>query len=592
MNNAVEEIKDKLPIEDLVSQYVQLKKVGRSLKGLCPFHSEKTPSFIVSPERGIAYCFGCNKGGDIFKFIQEIENVDFVDALKILAERTGIKLEQQSHQPRTSTDQKGRLIELHLAATQLYENELWQTEDGSKVLVYLKNRGLTDESIKLFRLGFAPDSYEKTYSYLLNKGFTKKELVLAGLAMTQETTIEKIYDKFRGRLMFPISDSLGRVVAFGGRSLKKDQDPKYLNSPETPIYHKGNILYGFNLSKPFVKNLDEVVIVEGYMDLIAAFQAGVKNVVATSGTALTVKQLRLLNPFARNLFLAFDMDLAGQEAAKRAHELSQEFDFRIKVVVLPEGKDAADYVKNGNNLVEVVKSAPQYGDYLYDKLLNTYGIASLSAKKRILEEFLPYFQILKSSIEKDLYIRRLAKDLDLKEVQIYDEIKKIKLPSFHPARLHSSLESTVVNSKSRTADEILLGFMLEFPRLAKIYLQNLAEELFSDSLKPIYKALFAHYNLSSADLESKSVIQALDPGLQQTAGLLSLYVVEKYGEIGEQVVEAEIKVLISKLRKNRFENKTKILGQQIGGAEKSGDRVLMESLLKQLGDLHQEFNLK
>lgn len=583
MNSAVDEIKDKLQIEDLVSQYVQLKKVGRSLKGLCPFHSEKTPSFVVSPERGIAYCFGCNKGGDIFKFVQEVENVDFVDALKILAERTGVKLESYKQETRVSSDQKEQLIQLHDLAVQFYQDQLWQTDDGAKVLQYLHARGLTDESIKLFKVGFAPDSYEKTFTYLLNKGFTRNMLVSAGLAMTKETTVEKIYDKFRGRLMFPITDSLGRVVGFGGRALSKEQEPKYLNSPETVIYHKSNVLYGFSYSKVAIKQTEEAMIVEGYMDLIASFQAGVKNVVATSGTALTLKQLRLLKPFVKTVCLAFDMDLAGQEAVKRAYELAQEFDFAIRVLVLPEGKDAAEYVKlPGADLVKVLKSSPTFGDYFYKKLLDSYGTADMSAKKRILQDFLPFFNDLKSNVEKDGYVRRLATDLDLKEVQIYDEIRNFKLPAFHPARSHGALDLADVKQKKYSAAELLLGFMLESPRVAKILSPILLEAFFPDPLKPIYKVLADQYNVQG--VESGSKISVLLPeDLKQEAALLSLYVNEKYGELSEEAIESEMKNLVDSLGKNIFSAKTRDLQKQIMEAEKSGDKSLLEKLL---GDLN------
>ncbi|MFO0780606.1 MAG: DNA primase [Candidatus Gracilibacteria bacterium] len=372
MVDAVQEIKAKLSIEDVVRQYVQLKKAGRSLKGLCPFHAEKSPSFVVSPERGIAYCFGCHKGGDIFAFIQEIEGVDFVDALKLLAERTGVELQQYEMKHALPKGEKDQLLQVHELVTKFYIRQLWETPDGKKVLDYLHTRGLTDETIRRFQIGFAPDSFDATHSLLLKEGFSKKMLVLSGLALTQETTVDRIYDRFRGRLMFPISDHMGRVVAFGGRALKKDQEPKYLNSPETAIYHKSNVLYGFSFAKPSIKEHQEVILVEGYMDMIAAFQAGLTNVVATSGTALTVQQLRHVQPFVRSIALAFDMDNAGQEAARRAFDLTQEFDFFVKVITLPEGKDIAEFAKTRSvELPAIVQSAQTYGDYFYEKLLQT-----------------------------------------------------------------------------------------------------------------------------------------------------------------------------------------------------------------------------
>lgn len=591
MNNAVEEIKDRLPIEDLVSQYVQLKKAGRSLKGLCPFHSEKTPSFVVSPDRGIAYCFGCNRGGDIFKFIQEIEGIDFVDALKVLAERTGVKLEQTTTQTIISSDQKEQLIQLHESATAFYSDQLWNTSDGAKIIDYLHKRGLIDESIRQYRLGFSPDSYEATYSHLLTKGFTKKMLVSAGIAMTRETTVENIYDRFRGRLMFPIMDSFGRVVGFGGRALKKDQEPKYLNSPETVLYRKSRLLYGFNFSKQATKEASSVVIVEGYMDAIAAYQAGVKNVVASSGTALTANHLRILKPFAQTLVLAFDMDIAGQEAAKRAYEVSMDFDFSLKVMVLPEGKDIAEFCKTrAADLSPIVTESLPYGDYWYGKLLSTYGTDNLSSKKRILQDFLPFFHQLKSSIEKDVYVRKLALDLSLKETQVYDEFKNLKLPQFHPARNHGALDDNaqgLETQKKYGIEELLLGLLMEFPRLAKFFLPKLSEKLFMERLKPIYNVFTAHYNDAGAETVP-DVIGLLPKELQEEASLLSLYITEHYTERSEDDVEKEMEALARSLKKRFLSGRGEDLQKQIRQAENVHDKALLKELLEQLNALHRE----
>jgi DNA primase len=585
--STVDDIKAKLSIEDLVSQYVQLKKVGRSLKGLCPFHAEKTPSFIVSPEKGIAYCFGCNKGGDVFRFIQEIEGVDFVDALKILAERTGVKLEKDSYKPTVPVELKEQLIELHEETASFYQEQLWETDDGAKVIEYLHKRGLTDESIKLFRLGFSPDSYDVTHQQLLKRGFTKRILLLAGLVLTKETTVENVYDRFRGRLMFPIFDSLGRVVAFEGRALKKEQEPKYLNSPETAIYHKSNVLYGLNFAKNFIRETEEAVFVEGYMDLIMSFQDGVKNVVATSGTALNVQQLRLLKPFASVLHLAFDMDMAGREAVKRAFEMSVDFDYTIKVVSLPEGKDPGEYTNmHPGEFQRCISDSMIYGDYFYKELFQAYGTATSAAKKKIVQEFLPFFHLLKSNIEKDAYIRKLALDLDLKEVQIYDEIKAYKLPMGHPARLHSTLNVPTTKAKKYTAEELLLGLLIEFPRLAKFFMEKISENMFTDRLKPIYKVLADQYNGQGA-AHAEAVIACLPHELKEEAGLLSLYVNENYGEIGEEVVEKEMNSLMANLKKHIYAGRSQQLQKNILEAEKSGDKELSMRLLRELGDLHQ-----
>ncbi len=591
MNSAVDEIKAKLSIEELVGQYVQLKKVGRSFKGLCPFHQEKSPSFIVSPDRQIAYCFGCNKGGDVFAFIQEVEGVDFADALKILADRTGVKLESHVHEKAVPKGQKELLIDIYEQLTAFYEDKLLNTDEGAKVLEYLRNRGISDESIRSFRLGFSPDSFDETYTWLLKKGYSKKDLIIAGVALTQETTVEKIYDRFRGRLMFPISDSLGRVVAFGGRALKKDQEPKYLNSPETPIYHKGNIMYGYSHARQYIKQMGEVVVVEGYMDLIAMVQAGVKNVVASSGTALTVTQLRLVNPFAKTLYLAFDMDLAGREAAKRAYELAKEYDFTIKVTVLPEGKDAADFAKSrASELDSVIKSSLPYGEYLYGKLVKDYGTDGYSAKKKIVEEFLPFFMNLKSNVEKDEFIRRMSTDLGLTEVQVYDEVRNFRLPANHPARQHGALANPQksIGVKKLSAEELFLGLCIEFERLGRLYVEKMTGDMFTVNLQPIYNLLVNHYNGGGSG-DFKSAIESLPYDKKEDVKLLSLYIEEKYNEVAEESVEKEMSGLIGSIKESLLNTRKRELHKKILSAEREGDKALSEKLLQELTSLFSNY---
>ncbi len=587
MVDAVQEIKAKLSIEDVVRQYVQLKKAGRSLKGLCPFHAEKSPSFVVSPERGIAYCFGCHKGGDIFAFIQEIEGVDFVDALKMFAERTGVELQQYEAQRSVPKSEKDQLFHVHDLVAKFYQKHLWETADGQKVLEYLHKRGMSDETIRLFHVGFAPDSFDATHTMLLKEGFTKKMLVSSGLALTQETTVDKIYDRFRGRLMFPIMDHMGRIVGFGGRALKKDQEPKYLNSPETAIYHKGNVLYGFSYSKPAIKEKRSVILVEGYMDMIAAFQSGLTNVVATSGTAMTIQQLRHLQPFVTTVYLAFDMDNAGQEAAKRAFDLMQEYDFTVRVITLPEGKDIAEYAKtHAAELPKVLEGAVTYGDYFYQKLLNTYGTEDIVNKRKILQEFFPFLGSLKSAIQKDEYVRRFAHDLHLDEKQIYDEMKSFKLPFHHPARKYSGLD-TPVEPKTRkfSADSLLMGFLIEFPRIGQLFSDRLTEEYFSDELKPIYKVFSDQYNGQGIQ-EVKDFLASLPHEQAEKASLLSLYIHEIYGEVGEEAAEHEIKVLIDKIVKTDVRNKRNELQFKIETAEKEGRKDEYLLLLQELHNLN------
>jgi DNA primase len=302
----------------VISQYVQLKKAGRNYKGLSPFNSEKTPSFVVSPEKQIFHCFSSGKGGDIFTFIQEFEGVSFPEALQILADQSGIKISNiDKFYKKEAKSEKDEYYKAHDLACEFFEKQLWDSKEGEKVLEYLHKRGVTDETIKSFRVGFSPDEYDALYPILNKKGIAKKVILNSGLAASKGIGGDQIYDKFRSRLMFPIIDYMGRICGFGGRALKKDQDPKYLNSPENPIYNKSKVLYGLYEAKQSIKEKDQVVFVEGYFDVIMPHQDGVKNVVATSGTALSSDQIRLIKRLTSNVVTCFDSDSAGFEATKR-----------------------------------------------------------------------------------------------------------------------------------------------------------------------------------------------------------------------------------------------------------------------------------
>jgi len=311
MADIVEDIKSRLDIVSYISSYVQLKKTGRNFKGVCPFHSEKTPSFIVSPEKQIWHCFGCSKGGDLFAFVKEADGVSFVEAIQILADKAGLKVEKLSKfEKKEDKSEKDDYFHAHELACEFFEKKLYDTKDGEKVLKYLKNRGLKDETIKDFRLGFAPDEYELLYTYLLKKGIKKEIMVKSGFASSKGIGDDKIFDKYRARLMIPIFDYMGRICGFGGRALKEDQMPKYLNSPDNIVYNKSRLLYGLSNAKKYIKENDGVVLVEGYFDMILPYQAGVKNIVATSGTALTQDQVRLIKRLTQNVTTCFDTDSA------------------------------------------------------------------------------------------------------------------------------------------------------------------------------------------------------------------------------------------------------------------------------------------
>ncbi|MCC6643477.1 DNA primase [Candidatus Peregrinibacteria bacterium] len=584
MSEAVVEIKNRLAIENLVAEYVVLKKVGRNYKGLCPFHSEKTPSFIVSADKGIAYCFGCHKGGDIFNFLMEVENIDFSEALRILSEKTGVTLEKTSPKNFVKKDEKQVLIDIHVEAAKFFQEQLWQSEAGKMALDYVLKRGLSEKTIKRFVLGYAPDSFEETHQFLLKKKFTHQQILQAGLGQAKDTSLSKMYDRFRGRLMFPIWDGMGRVVGFGGRALSQGQEPKYLNSPETPIYQKNQLLYGFYQSKPAIKSARKAVVVEGYMDYLAAVQDGLENVVACSGTALTKRHLTMLKPYIDELILSFDMDNAGKEAAKRSFELTQEFEFVVKLLALPSGKDIADFVKDhSGDLVKLMDKIVLFTDFFYSDLIAKYDLNSLTEKRKALAEFAGFFNKLPSPVEKTEYVRRLSSDLGLPEIQIYDELKMRKLSADHPARQFSEEERKILNYQP---EDLLSGLLVQFPKCFYEIKNDVSQDYFSEQLKSIYKHFLDNYNPSSTDQDAIfKDFPGLDEEIRSRVALLSLYAEEKYGSLPPEVIKKEMQDLVKKIQLDAVTKKRQNLQRKLKDAENSQNKEELEDVLLELSKL-------
>ncbi|MBI2055869.1 MAG: DNA primase [Candidatus Sungbacteria bacterium] len=431
MFSPIEEIKSRIDIVDLVEGYVRLQKSGVNFKANCPFHSEKTPSFYVTPSRQIWHCFGCSKGGDVFKFIMEIEGHDFPEALRLLAARAGVELKREDPAIRS---ERNRLYDTCEAAAKVFERTLLLNAPAKE---YLKKRGMTEETVRLFRVGFAPQSWDFLTNALVKKGFKKEELEKAGLAARSQDGASW-YDRFRSRIMFPIVDANGRVIGFGGRIFEPSGSPKdpekteakYVNTPATPIYDKSNVLYGFDKAKHEIREKNEAVIVEGYMDCVMSHQAGVKNAVAVSGTALTHQQLKMLRRLAEHIVFSFDTDAAGDSATKRSLALAAEFDFMRKIAQIPSGKDPADAVlENSTQWIQAVKEAKSVIQFYFDKAFQNFSTERAEGKKAIAAMILPHIAALPNEIEKAHWVRSVAERLGTPEDAVWKEINKKTL---HP----------------------------------------------------------------------------------------------------------------------------------------------------------------
>jgi len=550
MSSQIDEIKSRLDIAELVGSYIRLQKAGSNFKALCPFHNERTPSFNVSPARQIWHCFGCGKGGDIFEFIQQIEGVEFGDALKTLADRAGVELKREDPRLKSERTRQFALLE---EAAKFFEANLSRhggTSGGLTALDYLKKRGLADETIREFRLGYAPDEWRALGAHLKQKGFSEKELENSGLAVKSG---QGYYDRFRGRIIFPIFDYNGRVVAFGGRIFEvptEDRGPampadasigaKYVNSPETALYQKSKILYGLNFAKSEILRASECVLVEGYMDAIMSWQGGVKNVVAASGTALTADQLKTIRRLAEKLIVAFDMDSAGEGASKRGIDLALAGGFDVRVAgALDVGlKDPADAVcKNPALWQKAVLSSRHIAQFYIDSALKKYKPNSPEAKREFQRTVLPVVSSL-ADLERAHWVREVSGILNIKEEAVWSASEKNKLAK----GAENVFEDSVSKPKARKEllEERVFGIIAEYPALAP-------------KLDPALKSLFSSGPDGSVWAGGRTAIFA------------ELFL------NGILDAEAEFIKCQRELKKEYLKEKLAYLSAQINSAEKTGE---------------------
>lgn len=449
MSDQVQQIKDRLNIVDIVGQYVKLNKAGKNYKGLSPFGSEKTPSFFVSPDKGMYYDFSSGQGGDIFSFVQKMEGVDFKGALQMLAEKAGVELKQESKESRDTRETMYTILE---EATQFFETKL---SENKETQAYLQKRGLEESTMRSFRLGFAPPDWQTLFNHLTSKGFKEKDIEQAGLIKKGDKG--GYYDRFRSRIVFPIMDPVGRVVAFSGRifgeAAKDEKNAKYLNSPETPLFNKSRILFGYNKAKQFIRKYDFSIFVEGQMDLVMSHQAGYTNTVASSGTGITDDHLALLDRLSKKLVMAFDADPAGVASSGRAASLALRRGMDVKVAKVPLGKDPADCIlEDVQQWKEAVKKSKHVVDFYLDIALEEGKENGWDQRQLVLyarDTVLPYIQMVPSATDKAQFVRNYANVLGIREESVWDELRILEnenkntqgaAPAYNPPQKDASVK--------------------------------------------------------------------------------------------------------------------------------------------------------
>jgi len=594
MDSSIEEIKSRLDIIELIGQYIKLRKTGVNFSALCPFHSEKTGSFFISPARQTWKCFGCGKGGDIFTFVQEIEGVEFGDALRILAAKAGVELKKRAPQiDQKLKTQRQRIYDLCELAAKFFEKQLKASARGQAAKKYLLDRGISEKSILEWRLGYAPETWQGLRDFLASEGYTDEEIIGAGLVVSNDRG--RVYDRFRGRIIFPIFDFNSQIVGFGGRIFENRNEngspppspqggtmvseAKYLNTANTLLYDKSRILYGLDRAKVAIRRQNRCVLVEGYTDVIMSAQAEVGNVVASSGTALTETQLKILKRFTDNLVLGYDMDLAGDSANRRAIDLALSLGFNVSVARPPfEGKDPADVIAlDPREWQKTVASPKTIMEFYFERAFAAGDKETAPGRKKIVEFILPAIKIIPNAVEQAFWLQKLADRLETRDIHYEDylrqELKKVKLNPYPEVKTTENLSPKTALTPEKQLEKRILVLAIKYPQAAGSIDESLLD-FFSAGAKEIIKNLKNDPVWHGRDLEGK------DKEFYESLAL------EAESEIIDQKAAFdEIEFHICRINNILFKNSTVRLLRAIRAAEKCGDNQTTARLRHELNSL-------
>jgi len=588
----LEEIRSKIDIVQFISEFLPLKKAGRNFKALCPFHTEKTPSFIVSPERQIWKCFGCGAGGDVFGFLMEMERIEFGEALRILAKRAGVTLE--GYRPSQSEAEKEKLFQVNHLASEFFHYLLLNHEIGKKALNYILQRGISKDSLEQFKLGYSPAMWDGLQKFLVGKkGYGVEDLEKAGLIIKNSNfqfSSSKYYDRFRDRLMFPLSDHRGNITGFAGRVLDPEiKEAKYINTPETLIYHKSDLLYPLQVTKEEIKKENAAVVVEGELDAISCYQVGVKNAVAIKGSALTEQQSRLLKRFAENLILSLDSDVAGDMAARRGIEMADSLGLNIKVAVLEKYEDPDEAAqRQPAYLKEQIKKAENVYDFYIDSAFKRFGGRTVEEKRKIGSELIPILAKIEDEIVKDVYVRKLAERLGVNEEAVILQIEKFK--SKAPLKVKMTPATSSAKTRREIVEEYLLSLLFQSKKV-KLLLEDELRLLFLVSVNQKLIAGLVSFLENNKKFSSQFFFKQLPAELRDAFDKLYLFdfgeKIEEEGWVSREIKKTKDQLQMLGIRE-RLQVATRRLKEEITESEEEKTKEEIRELTRLLSSLEKE----
>jgi len=576
-DNTLEDILGRVDIVEMIASYIPLKRAGRNFKACCPFHHEKTASFMVSPDRQIYHCFGCGESGNAFKFLMRHERMEFIEAVQALARKAGVILpENKSVDPRL-TSLTTQLYKVNELSTLFYESNL-SSSQSIKAKEYLLNRKIKDSTIKEFKIGLAQDSWDSLINYLRSKSINLSLLDKSGLIINKDGG--GYYDRFRNRIIFPIFDIKGRVLGFGARVMDNSL-PKYVNSPETEVYTKGRHLYGLNLAKDAIRDSDSAVIVEGYLDFIMPYQEGLKNIVASLGTALTSEQARLLKRYTSNIIMVYDGDSAGELATLRSLDIFIEEEMSVRVVSLPKGLDPDSFVRSYgiSSFKEKIADAKSLFEYKLGILKLRFNPKDAEGKAKIAKGMLETINKLKNAVLKSEYIKMLAEELDTKEEALLQEVGKIKVDRVNPQFSQPQRTRSVnINPTER----LLVKLMLEETDLIHQVKGNLLPSDFKDErVSRIISTMFELLEQGKSIAPQSLMNHVDDQDLSQLLGE-SMFMPENLSQDHKEKVFLDC---IQRLKSEKIKQRKQFLHDEIKTAQHLGDEIKLNRLMEEFHEL-------